>query len=496
MHATINRHARVIQVGKQDISHPMSELSHALDVAGVPVTGIAYRSDAVVPGDAFYCIPGYAHDGHDFAPDAVARGAVAIVAQRPLPHIGVPVEVVKDTRVALADAADRFFGMPSRRLAVAGITGTNGKTTTTYILESILRAAGRSCGIVGTVETRFGSQRVPASRTTPESPDLQRLFARMLEAGTDSVAMEVSSHAIDLHRIDGVHFAVAAFTNLTQDHLDYHHSIEEYFAVKRRLFTDADVSARVVNVDDPLGAGLAAELGDALTVGLSPDAMLRAEDVRLSSDGSRFTLVGPDGSASVRLPLAGLFNVSNALVAAGSALSLGIPFQTVVAGLETAPQVPGRLERVDAGQAFAVYVDYAHTPDSLDKAIKAVRNVTSGRVITVFGCGGDRDPDKRPLMGSAASNASDHVVVTSDNPRTEDPVLIMLQIEDGMRGGPASYEMEPDRRTAIARALAQAAPGDAVLIAGKGHEDYQEFEGRRIDFDDRVVAREELEARC
>jgi len=475
----------------------MSGASDVLVYAGIVVSGIAYRSDAVRVGDAFFCIPGFAHDGHDFAADAAARGAAVIVAERLVDGIaGVPLVIVDDTRIEMAHAAARVFGDPSARLNVIGITGTNGKTTTTYLVDSIMRSHGDTTGIIGTVETRIGAERIPSSRTTPESADLQRLFAEMLEAGVDSVAMEVSSHAIDLRRVEGVHFAVAAFTNLTQDHLDYHHTLEEYFAVKKRMFTDLPVGARVINIDDELGAGLAVEFPDALTVGISPDAMIRAEELVLEASGARFRLCMPEGDTPVSLPLAGSFNVSNALVAAGCAHAIGVPLATIARGLDGAPQVPGRLERVDAGQSFAVFVDYAHTPDSLEKAIEAVRGVTEGRVITVFGCGGDRDPDKRPLMGAAASSASDHVVVTSDNPRSEDPVGIILQVEDGLRLGAASWEAEPDRRAAIARALRRAAKGDAVLIAGKGHEDYQIFADRRIDFDDRLVAREELERLC
>jgi len=475
----------------------MSAAFDVLSDAGIDVSGIAYRSDAVRPGDAFFCIPGFAHDGHDFAADAVMRGASVVVAERPLEGLGdTRVLVVPDTRIEMARAAARIFHDPSSRLKVIGITGTNGKTTTTYLVDSIMRAHGHETGIIGTVETRVGDKRIPAARTTPESADLQRLFAEMLEAGVDSVAMEVSSHAIDLRRVEAVHFAVAAFTNLTQDHLDYHHTIEEYFAVKKRLFTEMPVGVRVVDIDDPLGADMAVDLDDVLSVGLSPDATIRAEELELHASGARFNLCTPEGHACVALPLAGAFNVSNALVAAGCAMAVGVPLETIVAGLERAPQVPGRLERVEAGQSFTVYVDYAHTPDSLEKAIKAVRAVTAGRVITVFGCGGDRDPDKRPLMGAAAALASDHVVVTSDNPRSEDPVGIILQIEDGLKLGTASYETEPDRRAAIARAVGQATGGDAVLIAGKGHEDYQIFADRRIDFDDRLVAREELERLC
>jgi len=460
-----------------------------------PVSGVAYRSDRVAEGDVFFCIPGFKFDGHAFADDAAARGAAALVVERSL-DVPLPQAVVSDTRQALAFASARAYGNPTGRMDVVGITGTNGKTTTTYIMDSILRAAGHITGIIGTVETRVAGERLPSARTTPESADLQGLFAEMAERGVSAASIEVSSHAIDLHRVDGVRFAVAAFTNLTQDHLDYHHTIEEYFAVKRRLFSEMDVKHRVVNVDDEYGRLLAAETEGALTVGRSGDAMVRAEDEQLDAVSSRFTLVTPHGSAAVELPLAGAYNVSNALVAAGCALTMGIPLETIVRGLHGAPQVPGRLERIDEGQSFAVLVDYAHTPDSLEQAIAAVRGVTSGRVITVFGCGGDRDPEKRPLMGRAAGEGSDIVIVTSDNPRTEDPVGIILHIEDGLRPTGAVYKVEIDRRKAIATALAEAEAGDSVLIAGKGHEDYQIFLDRTIHFDDREVAREELRARC
>ena len=478
----------------------LTQLLKDVDVAGgtvpnVPIEGVAYRSDRVHPGDVFFCVPGFRFDGHDFAADAVSRGAAALVCTRPL-AIDAPQAVVRDVRKALALASARFYDEPTRELDVVGITGTNGKTTTTYLLESVLRAAGRRAGLVGTVETRVAGERLPAKHTTPESADLQRLFRAMVDADVDSVAMEVSSHAIDLHRVDGTRFAVAAFTNLTQDHLDYHHTLEEYWSVKRRLFTELDVGTRVVNLDDPRGAELARETDAQVTVGRDPAAIVRALHERREGFSTTFDLVTPEGTATVHLPLIGAYNVSNALVAAGAARPLGVSLEAIVAGLTTAPQVPGRLERIDEGQAFGVFVDYAHTPDSLAKAIAAVRTVTSGRVITEFGCGGDRDPEKRSLMGAAAAAGSDEIVITSDNPRSEDPVGIILQVEDGVRGSGTSYVLEVDRRAGIARALALAAPGDSVLIAGKGHEDYQIFADRTIHFDDREVAREELRSLC
>lgn len=459
------------------------------------VSGVAYRSDQTRPGDVFFCIPGFRRDGHEFAADAVSRGAVAVVCER---SVDVPVlqVIVPSARRALAAAAARLYDEPSARLKVAGITGTNGKTTTTYLLDSIARQAGHLTGLIGTVETRIGDTRQPSARTTPESADLQALLAEMADAGVGAVSMEVSSHAIDLDRVFAMRFAVAAFTNLTQDHLDYHHTLAEYWSVKRRLFTELDVRERVVNVDDAYGAELAASLGGVWTVGRAANATIRALDERPLADSTEFTLATPSGSARLVLPLAGAYNVSNALVAAGCGLALGIGLDDIVEGLAHAPQVPGRLERIDEGQPFTVLVDYAHTPDSLAKAIAAVRAVTPGRVITVFGCGGDRDPEKRPLMGSAAGAGSDVVVVTSDNPRSEDPVGIILSIEDGLRGMPAEHTAVVDRRTAISSALGMARPGDAVLIAGKGHEDYQIFADRTIHFDDREVAREELRALC
>lgn len=460
------------------------------------VTGVAYRADKVKPGDAFFCIRGFAHDGHDFAADAVARGAAALIVETQLPRIqGTPQVLVDDAREALAFGAAAAYSWPSREMSLVGVTGTNGKTTTTYLIDSIFRAAGHTTGIIGTVETRIAGEVQQSDRTTPESADLQATLAAMRDVSVDAVAMEVSSHAIDLHRVDAVHFAVAAFTNLTQDHLDYHHTLEEYASVKRRLFTELDVDRRVINIADEFGAGMALDMENVVTVG-SAEADVRAERVQLTAQGSMFVLETPSGSAAVRLPLAGEFNVSNALVAAACAWSAAIPLHCIVAGLEHAEQVPGRLERVDRSQSFAAYVDYAHTPDGLAKAIEAVRTVTAGRVIVVFGCGGDRDPDKRPLMGRVAGAAADHVVVTSDNPRSEDPVAIILQIEDGLRGGTASYEIEVDRRAAIACAVARAGEGDSVLVAGKGHEDYQIFSDRTIHFDDREVVAEEIDAAC
>jgi UDP-N-acetylmuramoyl-L-alanyl-D-glutamate--2,6-diaminopimelate ligase len=456
------------------------------------VSGVAYRSGTVRPGDVFFCVPGFIYDGHDFATDAASRDAVAIVAERAVPDVRVPVVLVPDARVALAHASARFFGQPSASMEVVGITGTNGKTTATYILDAILRAAGRRTGLIGTIESRIGDERIPASRTTPESRDLQETLATMRDAGVTSVSMEVSSHAVDLHRVDGVAFAVAAFTNLSQDHLDYHATMEEYFAVKSGFVGSVPVERRVVNVDDAYGRVIVDTMGAGWTVGTSEGANVRASGVRFGPDSCGFTLATPVGESEVRLPLTGAHNVSNALIAVGCALALGLELGAIVEGLANAPQVPGRLERIEEGQDFIVLVDYAHTPDGLANVISSVRRVTAGRVITVFGCGGDRDPDKRPLMGRVAGTLSDVAVLTSDNPRTEDPVGIILQVEDGLAGTSAERHVEVDRRSAIALALRLAKPGDVVLVTGKGHEDYQIFADRTIHFDDREVVREGL----
>ena len=386
------------------LRHLLGESAKATGAPDVSITGVAYRSNDVSEGDVFFCIPGFAHDGHDFAPDAEKRGAAAVVVDRPL-SVGIPQFVVDDTRKALASAASAFYDDPSNALAVVGITGTNGKTTTSYLIDSILKAAGKTTGLVGTVETRIKDERLKSSRTTPESLDLQALLARMRDEHVNAVTMEVSSHAIDLHRVDSVRFAVAAFSNLTQDRpgLPPHVGgvlLGEEAALQRLRGGEArDQHRRSVRRGDGCRVrGLHHCWSPAIR---RHDSSSNEE---LGATGAVFELVTPLGSAQVRLPLAGAYNVSNALLAAGCALGLGLSLDEIVRGLETAPQVPGRLERIECGQQFSVVVDYAHTPDSLGKAIQAVKEVCSGEVIAVFGCGGDRDPDKRPLMGRAAGS--------------------------------------------------------------------------------------------
>ena len=452
----------------------------------VEISALAYSSDSVTPGALFFCVPGFTSDGHDFAPAAVERGAAALVTQRRL-DLGVPEVVVEDVRAAMGPAAARFYGDPTSKLDVVGITGTNGKTTTAFLVRHLLEAAGRQTGLLGTVKRVVGGVEEDVERTTPEAIDLQATFRRMLDAGDRAVAMEVSSHALELGRVAGIRFAVRVFTNLTQDHLDFHETMDAYFAAKRRLFDEPGATS-VVNVDDEHGRRIAAEV-DAVTFGIEHEADYRARDIEFDFAGSRFTLDTPDGPVEVESPLPGLFNVLNVVGAIAAVRSLGVE-EIPLEGFE---RVPGRFEPVDEGQDFGVLVDYAHTPDSLENVLRTARELTGGRLHVVFGAGGDRDPTKRPLMGRAAREHADRLLVTSDNPRNEEPEAIIDQVMEG--AGPEA-ERDADRRRAIGRAIADAEPGDVVVIAGKGHEQGQEFErGRKEPFDDRTVAREALRAR-
>lgn len=441
-------------------------------------------SRAVQPGDLFCAIPGFSVDGHDFAAGAAAAGAGALLVERRL-EVDVPQLVVADARAATAHAAAILAGHPTRRLRVAGITGTNGKTTSTYLTRHLLAAAGERVGLIGTVEQIIGGQRQEGGRTTPEAPDLQAMFVAMLEAGDTACTMEVSSHAMSLHRADAIDWAAVAFTNLSRDHLDFHPTMEDYFQAKRRLIAAAPEVA-VVDLDDPYGARLAEEFPQALTVAIDdPAARLRATGLEADAAGTSFTISG----AATRVPLPGLFNVRNALTAIGVAVQLGIPLEAAAAALPQAPVAPGRMEAIDEGQPFAVFVDYAHTPDALERVLASARSLTAGRVLCVFGCGGDRDRGKRPEMGRAVAAAADEVIVTSDNPRSEEPSAIIADVLAGI-DGPSTAIV--DRREAIAHALAEAAAGDVVVIAGKGHEQGQTIAGVTHPFDDAVVARELL----
>jgi UDP-N-acetylmuramoyl-L-alanyl-D-glutamate--2,6-diaminopimelate ligase len=456
---------------------------------GVEVTDLAYDDRVVTPGTLFFCVPGFTRDGHEFARDAIERGAVALVVERPL-GLGVPEIELPNVRAAMAPAAASFYRDPTARLQVVGVTGTNGKTTTAFLIRALLEAAGRQCDLLGTVTSIVGGRERDVERTTPEAIELQRTFRAMLDAGDEACAIEVSSHALELHRADAIHLAAAIFTNLTQDHLDFHRTMEDYFNAKKRLFTDTRPEVAVVNVDDRYGMQLAGELGRPVTFALESPADYRAENVDTGLSGSRFTVQTPDGPLRLASPLRGRFNVYNVLGAFAAARELGVASATAAGAIVTAGQVPGRFETVEEGQPFAVVVDYAHTPDSLENVLQAARRLTDGRLHVVFGCGGDRDRGKRPLMGGIAKRLADRVIVTSDNPRSEDPEAI---IEEIRAGAGSDAEQSVDRRQAIADAITKAEPGDVVVIAGKGHEQGQEFEaGRKIPFDDVTVAREIL----
>ena len=458
----------------------------------VEIAGLAYDSRKVGVGTLFFCVPGEKVDGHEFAGKAVEAGAAALVVEREL-DVDVAQVVVPDARAAMAPVAARFWGDPTAELRVVGVTGTNGKTTTAFLIREILEAAGVSCGLLGTVKQVVAGVEEEVERTTPEAIDLQATFRRMLDGGNRACVMEASSHAMSLRRADAIHFEVALFTNLTQDHLDFHAGMEDYFLAKRKLF-EAGPGTAVVNVDDPYGRRLGEEFDCVTFSAEGAEADYAARDVSFDASGAQFTVASglTGGEVAVRTGLPGHFNVANALGALAVAAALGIDPRTAAAGLERAGRVPGRFEPIDEGQGFSVLVDYAHTPDSLENVLRAARRLTEGRLISVFGAGGDRDRDKRPKMGRAGAELSDLAVVTSDNPRSEDPGAIVAAVAAGAAGG-EGVEVEVDRRAAIALALGRAAPGDTVVIAGKGHEQGQEFEGgRKVPFDDREVAREEL----
>jgi UDP-N-acetylmuramoyl-L-alanyl-D-glutamate--2,6-diaminopimelate ligase len=452
------------------------------------ITAVTYRADTVVPGALHVCVPGHTADGHEFAGEAVRRGAAALVVEREL-DLDVPQLVVDSSRRAMAEAADAFYGHPSSVLDVVGITGTNGKTTTAFLLHAVLEAAGRRSGLLGTVEQRVGGRVEPVVRTTPESVDLQAVLRRMADAGDTACVTEVSSHALELDRVAGVRFAAAAFTNLTQDHLDFHPDMEHYYRAKARLFEAAPAA---INIGDPYGRRLAGEAGGpVLTYARSgADADVRPHAVEVC-EGGVISLIAttPRGPLPLDVRLRGGFNVENVLCAVAVAEVLELPHAAVREGIAAVPGVPGRFEPVEAGQPFTVLVDYAHTPDGLENLLRSAREITSGRLICVFGCGGDRDRGKRPLMGAVVRRLADAAIVTSDNPRSEDPAAIIADITAGF-----DMDVEPDRRTAIERAVAMAGPADVVVVAGKGHEQGQEQAGRVIPFDDREVAREALTA--
>jgi len=456
---------------------------------------IAYRSDRVAPGSLFCCVRGLNADGHDFAPDVVARGAAALMVERPL-GLGVPEVVVPDGRLGMALAAAAFYGGPSEHLPVVGVTGTNGKTTCAFILHSILGAGGDSCGLVGTIEARVGGQVEPAGHTTPESVDLQRMLSRMRDTRDIACVMEVSSHALAQRRVAGTRFAAALFTNLSRDHLDYHDDVESYFRAKRALFVrppgEGDDPPAALNLDDEFGRRLHDEIGGlGYSTGGTGDVHVISADLRPTGITARFST--PRGPLEITSGLRADFNLANLAGCVAVAELLEIDHAQVAAGISALPGVPGRLEPIEEGQPFQVLVDYAHTPDSLENVLRAARGLASGgRLGVVFGCGGDRDTGKRGPMGHAVRTLADFGVVTSDNPRSENPDAIIAQIVEGSGEGPAVFHVEEDRRAAIARVIDWAQPGDVVVIAGKGHETGQDRNGVVSPFDDREVARQVL----
>jgi len=475
----------------------------------VEIAGVGHDSRAVVPGSLFVCVRGFRQDGHAFIADAARRGAVAVMVERDPATLDIPADLtviqVADTHAGLAAVACRFFDNPSASLRLIGVTGTNGKTTTTYLAEAILAAAGRRVGLLGTIEYRCGPATFPGERTTPESSDLQSLLARMRELGAWGAVMEVSSHSLALHRVDGCEFDAGIFTNLTQDHLDFHGSMQAYAEAKARLFrmlgTDRrkpGEAAAILNAEDPWTPFMReATRARVIAFGIAAEADLRVRGMALTLDGIRASVESPWGALEVASPLVGRHNLANILAAAGACLHLGVDRDQVQAGIGSLRAVPGRFEKVEASQPFGVVVDYAHTPDAVERVLQTAREYATGQVIALFGCGGDRDRGKRPLMGEAAARLADFVVITSDNPRSEEPLSILAEIEAGVRKAHRGSERHvtiPERREAIAFALARARDGDLVVIAGKGHETSQILRDRTIPFDDRVVAREALAA--
>jgi UDP-N-acetylmuramyl-tripeptide synthetase len=472
-----------------------SALPHA-EIRGndrLPVNGITHDSRQVRPGYIYAAISGAHVDGVEFVEDARRRGATGILTDRATVPGSQTCSViqVKDVPRALADLVCRFYGDPSTKLHVTGITGTNGKTSVAYLSRQMMESAGFKVGMIGTVSYDIGRRIIPASRTTPESPLIQNMFAQMVHAGCDSAVIEVSSHAISQNRIRGTQFDSAVFTNLSPEHLDYHSTMEDYFAVKASLFTGEEAAGNaIINIDDEWGKKLikAGCKGSLLTYGTMPKADVFADHIIMDSHGSRFDLVTPWGSQTVFLKRLGRFNISNVLAAMAASGLRGVPFDVCCHSIETMKAAPGRLEEVSTGQNWKAFVDYAHTPDALEKVLQCLKEVCDGRLIVVFGCGGDRDPAKRPMMGRAASNLADAVILTSDNPRSEDPAVIISHIQRGC-SGPAEVDVMEDRREAIIAALERAEDGDIVLVAGKGHETYQQCAHQTLDFDDRDVIR-------
>src|SRR6266568_4993210 len=469
---------------------------------GRAVESIAYDSRRVQRDGLFVALRGEKSDGHDFIGQAVEKGATVIVAERAEKHPRATCVVIENTRTALADVSARFFNYPARKLKLAGVTGTNGKTTTTFLIKHICEKAGTRCGLLGTLRYEIGERVLPAARTTPESLDLQELLAQIANAGCRAAAMEVSSHALAQERTRGLEFDVAVFTNLTQDHLDYHGTMEKYFEAKAKLFEQLPQQEKkkkpvaIINIDDRYGRRLLGKIDkkvSVVTFGMGARADFRASNYRMEFGGTSYQLDARGKSYLIRVPLIGRFNVANSLAALAAANALGVGLREAVLSLAKSPQVPGRLEMVPAKRQFQVFVDYAHTPDALLNVLKTLRELGPRRLVVVFGCGGDRDRQKRPLMGEVVDRHADHAIITSDNPRKEDPAAIIAEVEKGFRSN--HYEKIVERTKAIARAIELAQSRDIVLIAGKGHETYQEFADHTVPFDDIQVARRAIEDR-
>ena len=488
------------------MSVPLSQLLAATAIAhsevdpNLPVKSLCYDSRKCEPGALFFALRGAKDDGSHYVAQATELGAIAIVSDAASVSCALPLIQVGNARAAMADMAAAFAGRPADSLKVMGVTGTNGKTTTAFLVKHLLDADQRRCGLIGTIKYCVGDQEIDAPRTTPESVDLQDLLAQMVGAGSKAVAMEVSSHALVQDRVRGIGFDTAVFTNLTQDHLDFHHTMESYFEAKASLFdglaSQKKKSKAIINGDDRYGHLLLERIDkkvQVVTFGMGARMDFRATDVKFDASGSSFHLAAKGRSYLVRLPLIGSFNIYNALAALAAASSMGMELRAAVAAMAKAPQVPGRLERVPARRSFQVFVDYAHTDDALRNVLRTLRELKPANIITVFGCGGDRDSAKRPLMGAVAEEFSDWSILTSDNPRSEDPLRILADIRAGLRTD--RYEEIPDRADAINKAVELAGPGDIVLLAGKGHETYQEFADRRIIFDDVSMARRAIEAK-
>jgi len=487
------------------VSVPLSELLQASPGAEcyadlqLRIESLSYDSRQVRPGALFFALRGAHDDGSKYVAQAAELGAVAIVSDAASAACALPIIRVPDARAAMADMAAAFHHRPSDRLKVMGVTGTNGKTTTAFLVKHLLDADQRRCGLIGTIKYAIGNREIDAPRTTPESVDLQEMLGQMLAAGSKAVAMEVSSHALVQHRVRAIEFDTAVFTNLTQDHLDFHKTMESYFDAKALLFESLGKQKKkrgraIINADDRYGHLLLERFGKALpvvTYGLGARADFRATDLRFDATGSSFHLSAKGRSYLVRLPLIGSFNIYNALGALAAVASMGMELRAAVHALGQAPQVPGRLERVPVKRSFQAFVDYAHTDDALRNVLRTLRDLKPRRLITVFGCGGDRDRAKRPLMGAAAEEFSDWSILTSDNPRSEDPLAILADIRKGLKT--SRHEEIPDRAEAIRKAVALAGPGDIILIAGKGHETYQEFAGKKLPFDDAATARRAIE---